>query len=86
MTGVAPFIPGLLGLPRDYILSQFGAWRNGERRAAAPDCMAEVAKRLAPGDVTAMATWLSSQPVTSGPAAPGSLPAKLPITCGSVPR
>jgi cytochrome c553 len=83
MTGVAPAMPGLLGLPRDYLLAQFGAWRNGERRAAAPDCMAEVAKSLSAEDVTAMATWLSSQPVTSGPAPAGSLPAKLPIACGS---
>jgi cytochrome c553 len=86
MTGVAPSIPGLLGVPRDYILAQFGAWRNGERRAAAPDCMAEVARRLTAEDVSAMATWLSSQPVRSGPAARGSLPAKLPIPCGSAPR
>lgn len=86
MTGVAPAIPGLLGVPRDYVLAQFGAWRNGERRAAAPDCMAEVAKRLSAQDVTAMATWLSAQPVTSGPAAAASLPGKLPIACGSAPR
>lgn len=86
MNGVAPSIPGLLGVPRDYILAQFGGWRSGQRRAAAPDCMAEVARRMTADDVTAMATWLSSQPVTSGPAAPGSPPAKLPIACGSAPR
>jgi cytochrome c553 len=83
MTGVQPFVPGLLGLPRDYLLAQFGAWRTGERRAAAPDCMAEVAKRLTPEDITAMATWLSSQPVRSGPVAAGALGAKLPMVCGS---
>ncbi len=76
-------MPGLLGLPRDYVLSQFGAWRTGERRAAQPDCMAQVAKRLSHDDVNAAALWLSSQPVTSGPAAAGSLPAKLPLDCGS---
>ena len=32
MTGIAPAMPGLLGLPRDYLLGQFGGWRNGERR------------------------------------------------------
>ena len=83
MTGVAPAMPGLLGLPRDYVLAQFGAWRTGERRAAAPDCMAQVAKALSPEDVTAAATWLAAQPVPGGaPPAPGS-PAKLPIECGS---
>ncbi|RYZ07310.1 MAG: c-type cytochrome [Comamonadaceae bacterium] len=83
MTGVNPGMPGLLGLPRDYLLAQFGAWRTGQRRASAPDCMAEVAKRLGADDVTAAAIWLSSQPVSSGPAPAGSLPAKLPLTCGS---
>jgi cytochrome c553 len=40
LTGVAPDTPGLLGLPRDYLNSQLGAWRTGQRRAHAPDCMA----------------------------------------------
>jgi len=83
MTGVAPAMPGLLGLPRDYILAQFGAWRTGQRRAAAPDCMGEIAKRLAPEDVSAMAVWLSAQPVGGGPAPAGSLAAKAPMQCGS---
>ncbi|WBY03937.1 c-type cytochrome [Ramlibacter tataouinensis] len=83
MTGVNPAMPGLLGLPRDYVLAQFGAWRTGKRRAAPPDCMAEVARRLSGDDVNAAAAWLSSQPVTAGPAPAGSLPAKLPLTCGS---
>ena len=83
MTGVAPAMPGLLGLPRDYILAQFGAWRNGLRRAAAPDCMGEIARRLSAEDVTAMAAWLSSQPVTRGVADAGSLPRKNTVQCGS---
>ena len=83
MTGVNPAMPGLLGLPRDYLLAQFGAWRSGLRRAAAPDCMGDIAKRLSGEDVTAAAVWLSSQPVTGGPAAADALPAKLPLACGS---
>ena len=83
MTGVAPAMPGLLGLPRDYILGQLGAWRNGKRQAAAPDCMGEIARRLSPQDVVAMASWLSSQPVTQGVAPAGSLPRKPDMTCGS---
>jgi cytochrome c553 len=35
MTGVAPHIPGLLGLPRDYLNAQLGAWKAGQRRAHA---------------------------------------------------
>jgi cytochrome c553 len=83
MTGVAPAMPGLLGLPRDYVLAQFGAWRSGVRKATAPDCMSLVAQRLAPEDVTAAATWLSAQPVTEKVAPSSSLPAKMPLECGS---
>lgn len=83
MTGVAPAMPGLLGLPRDYILAQFGAWRTGVRRAAAPDCMGEIARRLSAQDVSAMAVWLSSQPVTHGVAAAGSVTHKPALQCGS---
>ena len=83
MTGVAPAVPGLLGLPRDYLLAQFGAWRNGLRHAAAPDCMGEIARRLSAEDVGAMATWLSSQPVRHGMAAAGSLTRKPAMECGS---
>ncbi len=82
LTGVQPAIPGLLGLPRDYLSAQLGAWRSGQRRAMAPDCMAEVAKRLAPGDASAAAAWLATQPVP-GPAAE-RLPQKPPLDCGGV--
>jgi len=71
LTGVLPATPGLLGLPRDYLVAQLGAWRGGTRRAHAPDCMATIARRLAPEDLAAVADWLASQPVParSGPAA-----------------
>jgi cytochrome c553 len=36
LNGLAPAIPGLLGLPRDYIGAQIGGWINGLRRAARP--------------------------------------------------
>ena len=85
MTGVLPAIPGLLGLPRGYLVEQFGAWRTGQRKALAPDCMARVATMLTPSDITAVATWLSSQPVAVGPAAAESIARPLPLACGSVP-
>ncbi|MGB6054676.1 MAG: cytochrome c4, partial [Burkholderiaceae bacterium] len=50
LTGALPSIPGLLGLPRDYLNAQFGAWKNGTRHAAAPDCMAQIAARLSDQD------------------------------------
>ncbi|MEP6504104.1 MAG: cytochrome c4, partial [Betaproteobacteria bacterium] len=84
MTGVAPAVPGLLGLPRVYLVEQFGAWRTGQRKALAPDCMARIATMLAPADIGALATWLSSQPVTAPPAAADALQRPLPMACGSV--
>jgi cytochrome c553 len=63
MTGRLPATPGLLGLPRDYVVAQFGGWRSGSRKADAPDCMAEVVKRLSADDMYAVSTWLSSQPI-----------------------
>jgi cytochrome c553 len=86
MTGIAPAVPGLLGLPRGYLVEQFGAWRTGQRKALAPDCMGKIATMLSPADITAVATWLSSQPVTSPPAAADALVRPLPIACGSVPQ
>jgi cytochrome c553 len=61
LTGVTPNVPGLLGLPRDYLNAQLGAWRTGQRRALAPDCMAEIARRLAPEDLSAVTAWLASE-------------------------
>ena len=86
MTGVAPAIPGLLGLPKDYLLAQFGAWRSGQRRAAPPDCMAEVSHRLSAQDLGAVATYLAQQtmPRDSTPASSVAMP--LPLGCGSVPQ
>lgn len=86
LTGVAPAIPGLLGLPPDYLKGQLGAWVNGQRRAHAPDCMADIAKRLSPQDVSAVAHWLASRPVPAPAKAADSLPDPLPQRCGSMPR
>lgn len=86
LTGVAPAIPGLLGLPRDYLKGQLGAWVNGQRRAHAPDCMADIAQRLTPDDVSAVAAWLASRPLPTPTRAVTALPEPLPLDCGSVPR
>ena len=84
LTGVLPATPGLLGLPRDYLLAQFGAWRTGQRRAAAPDCMATIARRLSPADLAAVATALAQQamPPDTRPAA--RPPQPLPPDCGAM--
>lgn len=85
LSGVAPAIPGLLGLPRDYINAQFGAWKNHVRQAKSPDCMAQIAARLSDQDVAAASNWLSTQLAVpeSRPTASISLP--LPLMCGSFP-
>ncbi|MFY7855680.1 MAG: c-type cytochrome, partial [Rubrivivax sp.] len=85
LTGVAPAVPGLLGLPRDYLVAQLGGWREGVRRADAPDCMAQVARALAPEEVTALADWLAAQPVP-GDGLPDDGPRRpWPLACGGVP-
>ncbi|HWP11188.1 MAG TPA: cytochrome C [Ramlibacter sp.] len=83
LTGVVPNTPGLLGLSRDYLNSQMGAWRTGQRRAHAPDCMARIARQLAPEDVVAVASWLAAQPLPADAAPAASLPRPPVIKCGS---
>jgi cytochrome c553 len=85
LMGVAPAVPGLLGLPRDYLNGQLGAWQTGNRRAHAPDCMAQIAKRLTPDDVGAASAWLSLQPVPEPHRPATGWPAPLPMPCGGVP-
>ncbi len=85
LTGVLPATPGLLGLPRDYLNAQLGAWRNGLRRANAPDCMADIARRLSESDVSAVSGWLALQPLPArlwpGLAA-GLRPPRCACSCG----
>ena len=82
MMGVSPSIPGLLGMPRDYLNAQLGAWKTGKRHAQQPDCMAAIAKALDPTDISALSAWLAAQPAKGAPAA--ALPAPLPLDCGGV--
>lgn len=82
LTGTEPSVPGLVGLPYDYISSQLGSWRTGTRASAAPDCMAQIANRLAPADITAVSAWLASQetPADTRPQPAGSITP--PLRCG----
>ena len=83
LTGVQPNTPGLVGLPRDYLASQLGAWRGGQRRAHAPDCMADIAKRMTADDVSAVTAWLASQVPAAGSKPAASLARPPEIACGS---
>jgi cytochrome c553 len=90
LMGVQPNVPGLLGLPLDYLNAQLGAWQNAQRRAHAPDCMAEIVRRMPAQDLIAVSSWLARQPLPAdtrpaerapaGPALPESL------RCGSAPE
>lgn len=89
LTGLQPHVPGLLGLPQDYLNAQLGAWQTGQRQAAAPDCMAALVKRLGPGDIAAVSGWLASQPVPLESRAPlrtGLPPPPADLHCGSAPE
>jgi cytochrome c553 len=86
LTGIAPAIPGLLGLSSDYLQAQLGHWKSGERRALQPDCMAKVAARLTPEEVGAVAAWLAAQPVPADAKPARSAASKLPMECGGVPK
>ncbi len=78
--GRLPGVPALLGLPPDYLMAQLASWRNGTRKALAPDCMAQVAKALAPGDLEAVSQWLAGQTPSGLKSEPVGAP--LPIACG----
>lgn len=86
LAGVQPNTPGLIGLPRHYIMAQLGAWREGQRHAAAPDCMAAIADRLSPTDVEAVAAWLASRPLQDNTEPADADSVDPPMDCGSVPK
>ena len=83
LAGRQPDIPGLLGLPRDYLVAQLGAWQSGQRRGHAPDCMAQVARALRPEEVAALASWLAAQPAGAAPQPRQAQP--LPLDCARTP-
>lgn len=84
--GRLPAVPGLLGLPRDYLIGQLGAWRTGGRQAVAPDCMALISHRMRPEDIGAVAAWLAAQPVPAGHRPEAASAAPAPLACGAIIR
>lgn len=83
LSGIQPGLPGLTGLPADYLMAQLGAWRTGQRRGPEPDCMAAVARRLLPEEVVAVSHWLASRP-HKPPAPDTATPATWPMACGAL--
>jgi len=84
LLGVEPAVPGLLGLPHDYLYAQFANWRNGQRHAQQPDCMEQIAKRLSEEDVITVVSWLSAQTIPADARPAAARADKLPLQCGSV--
>jgi cytochrome c553 len=84
LTGIAPAIPSLLGLPRLYLASQLGDWLNNGRHALPPDCMAEVGRKLNAEDINAVASWLALQPVPADPKPAAAPPGPLPLPCSAM--
>lgn len=82
LTGLEPAVPGLLGLPYDYLVAQLGAWRQGARQASEPDCMALIARRLNAQDIEAVAGWLASRALPQPAHAVSGTPDS-PMPCGS---
>jgi cytochrome c553 len=84
LLGVAPAVPGLLGLSQDYLLAQLGAWQNRSRRAHAPDCMAQIVRELGPADINAVSAWLATQTVPVGAKPDEAFEITPPRACGSI--
>ena len=82
LTGVQPDIPGLVGLPYDYISSQLGSWRTKTRATVAPDCMSEIANRLSDSDITAVSAWLASRELPADMHAQAAGTVTPPLHCG----
>lgn len=90
LTGVTPNVPGLLGLPRDYLNAQLGGWQTGQRRTRAPDCMAHIAGQLTPHDIAAVTSWLAAQHLPANthpvPALPRLAQGEERLDCGAAAR
>ncbi len=81
-------VPGLLGLPPEYLAAQIGAWQTGVRHAAAPDCMLQIARKLDATEVGAVTAWIASRPLPAEhrPERLPVAPTTLPLACGSIPE
>jgi cytochrome c553 len=85
LMGYTSHIPSLLGLPAAYLGAQLSAWKQGERSTVAPDCMADIAKRLTPDDATSVTAWLATQPVPTKLSLAKVTAAPADLRCGSAP-
>jgi cytochrome c553 len=85
LTGMAPGIPGLVGLRPNYIAAQLTRWRTSERKAPAPDCMHRIANRLSDPDIQAVSAWLGALAAPKDAAPLQRNVERMPFACGSQP-
>lgn len=83
LTGIEPYTPGLLGLPRDYLNAQLGKWSNGQRKAKAPDCMHALVKALNTEELGAATAYLAAQAVPENAKALPAGSTAFPQECGT---
>lgn len=83
LTGLAPTMPGLLGLPRDYLNAQLGAWLKGQRKAAEPDCMSAIVKTLTTDELSMVTAYLASVPLPADPKPRHQGNIQFPVECGT---
>jgi cytochrome c553 len=86
LLGVEPAVPGLIGVSQDYLNAQLSNWRHGTRAALAPDCMAQIVRRLSQADANAAAAYLAMQAVPADARADSDFKLPLPMKCGSIPN
>ncbi|HVW66003.1 MAG TPA: cytochrome c4 [Nitrosospira sp.] len=87
LMGTPPYIPGLLGLPRMYMVAQFGAWRSGGLlRGRKANCMSEIGKQLTAEESNALAAWLASRPMPEHDFSAAPLAAQMAQRCGDLVR
>ena len=63
---------------------QAGKSAIDERHALAPDCMAEVGRKLTTADINAVASWLAVQPIPADPHPLAEPRARLPLRCSAM--
>jgi cytochrome c553 len=83
---VEPAVPGLIGVSQDYLIAQLSNWRHGTRAALAPDCMAQIVRRLSQSDANAAAAFLAMQAVPNEARADSAFEHPPQMKCGSIPN
>lgn len=66
--GVGGGQPALAGQPQVYTRGQLERWRLAKRRNDPRGAMAEIARKLTPAEIDAIAAWLRRRPASPAPA------------------